>query len=114
MGTVEAGTKLSTSRSLDWQALNWRGPGPQQVDFEDIVKLGFVHYLETLAQAGAADQAKLRSLRQENDSSLPGWIVANGCERFSQSICARGRRLDRLCWNTTNYRCNSCNAGCHD
>jgi hypothetical protein len=48
-----------------------------------MVKLGSVHDLETLGQAGVADQVKLRSLRQENDSSLPGWIEADGCERFS-------------------------------
>jgi|HubBroStandDraft_6_1064221.scaffolds.fasta_scaffold56344_1 hypothetical protein len=37
---------------LDWTRLHWVAPGPQQICFENIVKLPLVHDFETFAQAG--------------------------------------------------------------
>jgi hypothetical protein len=112
---VEVGSWLRASSygSHRWDRLDSAGPWPQQIYFEHVVKPALAHNLETFAQAGGSDQAKLRSFRQENNPSFPSLVEMDGREGLSYPVHSRGCHLALFGGRTTNVRCRRCNCCCH-
>jgi len=58
---------------------------------KDVVALVVAHHLEALAQAGWSNNAKLRTVRQENDPSFRSQVELDDCERLSDAVHLHGR-----------------------